>query len=75
VYWISSHGRNKDGERKSKRERLFATEIKAGDGGRLDIRGLHKPYETLLTDLADAPPSPSTSFTTPRGSSPRPRAA
>lgn len=55
VYWISSHGRNKDGERKSERERLFATEIKAGDGGRLDIRGLHKPYETLLTNLADAP--------------------
>ena len=73
MYWISSHGRNKDGERKSKR--LFATEIMAGDGSRLDIRGLHKPYETLLKDLADAPPSPSTSFTTPRGSSPRPRAA
>jgi serine/threonine protein phosphatase PrpC len=27
VYWISSHGRNKDGELQERRRRFFATEI------------------------------------------------
>jgi len=46
VYWISSHGRNRDAEVRPSRQRFFATKI---NGERLQPAG--KPYANLLNDL------------------------
>jgi len=50
VYWITSHGRNKDGEIKKNRYRLFATEIKM-DGGKIALTSVGVPYTHLLENL------------------------
>ncbi|HLB73631.1 MAG TPA: DUF3616 domain-containing protein [Sedimentisphaerales bacterium] len=50
VYWITSHGRNKDGKVRPNRYRFFATDVDA-DGGRIRIRPVGKPCSTLLTGL------------------------
>jgi hypothetical protein len=49
VYWITSHGRNKDGERQSRRLRLFATRVTPG--GELRQHGV--PYRDLLTTFIE----------------------
>lgn len=49
VYWITSHGRNKDGELRPSRQRFFASKV-AGDN--LRLHGF--PYKSLLDDLASA---------------------
>lgn len=50
VYWITSHGRNKDGKYRASRNRFFATEIvREGTGFRISVVG--KPYKDLLQDL------------------------
>jgi hypothetical protein len=46
VYWITSHGRNRDGEIRPSRQRFFATKV---SGERLELTG--KPYANLLNDL------------------------
>ncbi len=33
IYWITSHGRNKDGKLRTSRYRFFATQVKAGENG------------------------------------------
>lgn len=48
IYWISSHGRNKDGQLAPNRHRFFATRSIAG-GKLLDPIG--KPYNHLLNDI------------------------
>jgi hypothetical protein len=48
IYWISSHGRNRDGEIRPSRQRFFATQLK---GERLEPAG--QPYPNLLNDLVD----------------------
>jgi hypothetical protein len=54
VYWISSHGRNKDGEERANRQRLFATRIKStGEAPELVLEG--RAYTQLLADLSKAP--------------------
>lgn len=54
IYWISSHGRNKDGEFQERRHRFFATDIQPGDVPSVKVVG-SKPYAKLLEDmLADA---------------------
>ncbi|MCF7668515.1 MAG: DUF3616 domain-containing protein [Verrucomicrobia bacterium] len=54
VYWISSHGRNKDGEFRPNRHRFFAAELEVdGDGVRLNPVG--KPCKKLLETLLRAP--------------------
>jgi hypothetical protein len=53
IYWISSHGRNSDGEFEPGRYRLFATEIKAGSPPALVP--VAKPYSSLLEDMVDEP--------------------
>jgi hypothetical protein len=50
VYWITSHGRNKDGEIKKNRYRLFATEVKT-DGGKIALAAAGKPYADLLKNI------------------------
>jgi len=54
IYWIGSHGRNKDGKLRPNRRRLFATGIERTDAGpRLAPAG--RAYSALLDDmLADA---------------------
>ena len=53
VYWITSHGRNKDGEVRLSRQRFFATRITGKDQPRLEITG--RPYGNLLRDLVNDP--------------------
>ncbi len=51
IYWITSHGRNKDGERKHYRLRLFATPIVNGAAALPSVA----PYKSLLDDMIAAP--------------------
>jgi Protein of unknown function (DUF3616) len=56
IFWIGSHSRSKDGEYRSSRHRLFATELKKGIP-----TPIGRPYRTLLQDLGldiDAPVPP-----------------
>ena len=50
IYWISSHGRNKDGEFRSSRHRFFATRVEQRDG-RLQLQLVGRVYPSLLLDL------------------------
>lgn len=51
IYWITSHGRNKDGERKHYRLRFFATPVVNGAA----TLPATPPYKTLLDDMIAAP--------------------
>jgi hypothetical protein len=50
IYWITSHGRNKDGKMRPNRYRFFATAIKVEDEN-VTIRPVGTPYRTLVHDL------------------------
>jgi hypothetical protein len=59
VYWIASHGRDKEGKLKPARHRFFATEIE-GQGGEIKVRlagtaGPFKAYTKLLGDMLNDP--------------------
>ena len=54
IFWISSHGRNKDGEVRSSRQILFATTCTKTTSG-FDMKPVGKPYRLLLTDLIGEP--------------------
>jgi hypothetical protein len=54
VYWITSHGRNKDGKERPNRYRFLATRFKV-NGNRVDLTFIGKPYKNLLQDLIRAP--------------------
>ncbi|HYG22928.1 MAG TPA: DUF3616 domain-containing protein [Verrucomicrobiae bacterium] len=49
VFWITSHGRNKDGKYRGSRYRFFATDIDLNQPKLLVPRG--EPYKDLLRDL------------------------
>ena len=49
IYWISSHGRTRDGEEAPHRQRFFATEIEGKKGLKLEPIG--KPYTNFLEEL------------------------
>ena len=53
IYWISSHGRNKDGEEKKRRYQFFATDIHTGSTPTVVPVGAS--YTGLLKDLLGAP--------------------
>ena len=54
IFWISSHGRNKDGEVRPSRQILFATScMKTATGFDMKVTG--RPYRMLLADLAADP--------------------
>src|SRR5688572_4915266 len=48
IYWISSHGRNREGEEAPNRQRFFATAVTTQGGLRLIPVGA--PYPSLLDD-------------------------
>lgn len=50
IYWISSHGRDKEGNVDPARWRFFATEIRAAERG-AELLPVGKPYRDLLADL------------------------
>ncbi len=54
IYWITSHGRNKDGKPRPNRYRFFATEIKLDDGA-ISIKPIGRPCRTLITDILSSP--------------------
>ncbi len=50
IYWITSHGRNKDGKMRPSRYRFFATEFDVNDSN-ITIRPVGKPCKTLVHRL------------------------
>ena len=50
IYWITSHGRNKDGRFRPNRFRFFATKVKI-ENGKVSIVPVGKPYKTLVHRL------------------------
>jgi len=50
AYWISSHGRNKNGKERFSRHRFFATDIVTNKVG-VQFLPSGKPYEDLVEDL------------------------
>jgi hypothetical protein len=55
LYWISSHGRNKDGKERKERYRFFATDIDASKTPP-SLVPAGKPYTRLLEDLLASAP-------------------
>ena len=54
IFWIGSHGRNKNAEEKKERQVLFATKLTgSGKDAKLEIAG--KVYTKLLDDLVNDP--------------------
>lgn len=51
IFWIGSHGTNKDAEPRPERQRLFAISVKPGAGEEFVVERAGKIYTTLLTDL------------------------
>jgi hypothetical protein len=54
IYWIGSHGRDKDALEQESRQRLFATDLSIV-AGRPELRPAGRPYKKLLADLSGAP--------------------
>ncbi|HSK78128.1 MAG TPA: DUF3616 domain-containing protein [Thermoanaerobaculia bacterium] len=50
LYWITSHGRNKDGEIKRNRYQLFALTL-AEQNGEISLARTGKPYTRLMEDM------------------------
>ena len=53
IYWITSHGRNKDGKMRPNRYRFFATEVKT-ESGQLTMSPAGAPCKTLVHSLIQA---------------------
>lgn len=51
VFWIGSHGNNKDGKPRPNRRRFFATRLE-GSGAKAQVMPVGKPYERLLDAFA-----------------------
>lgn len=50
IYWITSHGRNKDGKVRPNRYRFFATEVLV-ENRSVKLHPVGKPYKTLVHEL------------------------
>jgi len=50
IYWITSHGRNKEGKVKTSRYRFFATDVSV-ENGRVTITPAGRPCKILVHDL------------------------
>ncbi len=50
IYWITSHGRNKDGKLRPNRYRFFATDIATADG-RFTLTAAGRPCKDLVHEL------------------------
>lgn len=56
IYWITSHGRNKDGKIRSSRYRFFATDIHSEDPNQPpQLVAVGKACSTLVSDMLDCP--------------------
>jgi len=53
IYWITSHGRNKDGKMRPNRYRFFATIVKI-ENGNVTITPVGTPCKTLIQNLLKA---------------------
>jgi hypothetical protein len=53
IYWITSHGRNKDGKMRPNRYRFFATDVKV-ENANVTIDPEGKPYSKLAQRLIEA---------------------
>lgn len=53
AYWITSHGRNRNGKERPGRQRFFATDISTNEHG-FQLSPVGKPYKNLLADLIAA---------------------
>ena len=53
IYWISSHGRNKDGKLRPNRYRFFATDVQIR-GVNVEIRPVGKPCKILARSMLSA---------------------
>lgn len=51
IYWITSHGRNRDGEERESRQRFFATTFQVTEQGNVELRAVGRPYAGLLNDM------------------------
>jgi hypothetical protein len=56
IYWISSHGRNKDGKMRPNRYRFFATSVKV-ENGKIAIEPTGIPCNTLIHSLVKTMPA------------------
>src|SRR4030042_3877320 len=56
IYWISSHGRNKDGKMWPNRYRFFATSVKI-ENGNITIQPVGTPCRTLVHNLVLSMPA------------------
>jgi len=54
IYWIGSHGRNRNGKLRPSRHRLFATSVRV-EVDKVAVVPIGVPYTRLLEDLAQAP--------------------
>jgi len=54
VYWITSHGTNKEGEPRPSRHQLFAIEVKVA-GDQVTLTTVGEPYKDLLKGLTEIP--------------------
>jgi hypothetical protein len=54
IYWVTSHGRNKDREEQESRQRFFATSVEV-DGDEARVVPVARPYKRLIRDLVEAP--------------------
>ena len=54
IYWITSHGRNKDGKMRPNRYRFFATDVHVNDGS-VTVRPAGEPCKTLVHELLKTP--------------------
>lgn len=52
IYWITSHGSNKDGKKRPNRHRFFATEIETIDG-QFNLKPIGKPFAGLVKAFED----------------------
>jgi hypothetical protein len=53
IYWVTSHGRNKDREEQESRQRFFATSVAVTDDD-VHIAPVGRPYTHLVRDLIKA---------------------
>jgi len=55
IYWITSHGRNRDGEERESRHRFFATTYNVTEKGTVELKAMGQPYRRLLDDFVKEP--------------------
>ncbi len=55
IYWITSHGRNRDGQERESRHRFFATAFNVTPQGKVELKAVGRPYQRLLDDFVKDP--------------------